>query len=334
MMGMLLFTIIAIPVLCFILGVLFNYEIRKIYARSQYRLGPLLSMHSELRDFLGSSRILQPLYDVLKLMFKETIIPRSARKSLFISSPIISLILAVLSSYFISYGGLSLFADNPLSIIFITYILIGVSLFWVLGGLASSSPWSVIGSRREAELMLVIEVSLLSSIFSSAIISNSLSIGGIMSFQLKYYPIILLNPFAALVFIISVLGKLHFNPFETSEADVEIVSGPYTEYSGKLLAVILSSKYILTSVLTGLFVNLFISGGLILPPSNPYNQLINFIVFILECFIVTFIVSIVHSIAPRFRIDQAVSWSIKYLWPLSAFSIIFSIIIRSILGVT
>jgi NADH-quinone oxidoreductase subunit H len=328
-----LLAIIFIPVLCFILGVLLNYEIRKVYARSQYRLGPLLSMHGELRGLLGSSRVLQPLYDVLKLMFKETIIPRSARKGLFVSSPIVSLILAVLSAYFISYGGLSLLADNPLSIIFITYILIGISLFWVLGGLASSSPWSVVGSRREAELMLVIEVSLLSSIFSSAIISNSLSIGGIMSFQLKSYPIILLNPFAALVFIIAVLGKLHFNPFEIPEADVEIVSGPYTEYSGKLLATILSSKYILTSVLTGLFVNLFLSGGIILPPTSIYNQIFNFIVFLLECFIVTLIISIVHSIAPRFRIDQAVSWAIKYLWPLSAFSIIFSIIIRFILGV-
>ncbi|MEM0084763.1 MAG: complex I subunit 1 family protein [Candidatus Methanomethylicia archaeon] len=324
--------LVLIPLLCFILGILLNYEVRKVYARSQYRLGPLLSMYGGLRSIYGSTRILQPLYDVLKLFFKETIIPKSARKWVFILSPLISFILALLTSYFISYGGLSLLSSNSFSIIFITYLFIGISFFWVFGGLASSSSWSIVGSRREAELLLSIEVALLSSIFSSAIISNSLSIDGIINFQLLSYPMILLNPFAAIVFIIAILGKLHFNPFEIPEADVEIVSGPYTEYSGKLLALILSSRYILTTTLVGLFVNLFLCGGIILNPINIYNQSINIIIFVVECFIVMFIISLIHSIAPRFRIDQALSWSIKYLWPLSAWSIIFSLIIKSILG--
>ncbi|MEM2137371.1 MAG: complex I subunit 1 family protein, partial [Candidatus Methanomethylicia archaeon] len=265
------FEIIIIPSLCFVLGILLNYEIRKIYARSQYRLGPLFSMYGGLKETFGSTRVLQPLYDVLKLFFKETMTPKSARRWFFRFSPLVSFILTLIASYFVSYGGLSLLSGNEFSIVFVTYLLIGVSFFLIFGGLASSSPWSVVGSRREAELLLSIEVALLSSIFSSAIISNSLSIDGIINFQLRSYAMVLFNPFAAAVFIIAILGKLHFNPFEIPEADVEIVSGPYTEHSGKLLALILSSRYILTTVLVGLFVNLFLSGGIFLPSINLYN---------------------------------------------------------------
>ncbi|MCX8168664.1 MAG: NADH-quinone oxidoreductase subunit H [Candidatus Methanomethylicia archaeon] len=321
-----------IPILCFILGILLDYEIRKIFARSQYRFGPLTLMYNDLRSILGTSRILQPLYDILKLIYKNTIVPKSSHTFIFIFSPVMSFICAVLASYFIFYGGFSLLAYNTFSIIFLTYLIVGITFFWALGGLASSSPWSVIGVRREAELLLVIEVALISSIFSSSIIANSLSISEIVYFQRRYYPLLILNPFAAVTFILTILGKLHLNPFEIPEADVEIVSGYFTEYSGKLLATILASKHILTAILIGLFVDLFLGGGMIFPITTIHTQILNFIVFILKCLIVTFIVSILHSIMPRFRIDQAFSWSIKYLWSLSVLSILLSLLIKFILG--
>ena len=321
---------ILIPIISFILGVLLNFEVRKIFARAQYRLGPLVTMYSDLSGLLGSTRILQPLYDMLKLSFKETLIPKSANKSLFIWSPWISLILALVSSYFISYGGLTLLGGIELSLIFLSYIIIGVTLFWIVGAAASSSPWSAIGVRREAELLFAIEVTLLSSIFSTSILANTLSIQGIIDAQLKLYPYLLLNPLAAIAFIVALLGKLHLKPFDIPDAEVEIVAGPFTEYSGKLLAVLLASKYFITATLIGLFVNIFLGGGQILPPTTPINLALNFVVFIFLCIIVTFIASLIHALAPRFRIDQGFKWIVTRIWPISIASLILSIILVSL----
>ncbi len=320
---------VLIPIISFMIGVLLNFEIRKVFARAQYRLGPLLTMYSDLRGLLGFTRILQPLYDILKLSYKETLIPKSANKMLFTSSPWISLILAVAASYFISYGGLTILANIELSLIFLTYLIVGVSLFWIIGASASSSPWGAIGVRREAELLFSIEVALLSSIFSAALLANTLSVQGIVNAQLKLYPYILLNPLAAITFMIALLGKLQLKPFDIPDAEVEIVAGPFTEYSGKLLALLLASKYFLTAIMTGLFVNIFLGGGQILPPTNSLNLAVNFIVFLILCIAVAFIASLIHAVAPRFRVDQGFKWVITRLWPLAFASLALSIVLKS-----
>ena len=327
---MIFIPLILIPIISFLLGILFTYEIRKIFARAQFRFGPLMSMYGELKPLLGTSRLLQPLYDILKLSYKETIIPKSANKILFKISPWISFLLALIASYFISYGGFTLLGRFELNIIFLIYFIIGVTLFWLLGAVASGSPWSEIGVRREAELMFTIEVLLILSAFSSAVQADTLSIKGIIDAQLASYPYVISNPLAALSFIIAILGKLHLKPFDIPDAEVEIVAGPFTEYSGKYLALLYASKYILTAILVGFFIDLFLAGGQLLPPVSFLNLVINFITFTALCLIVTFAISLIHALAPRFRIDQGFNWILTRAWPIAVLSIILSIIYRFI----
>ena len=70
-MDALLFTIISIlgilPISLF-LGVIYAFLIRKLNARFQWRVGPIIRMYSDLSPVLGSTRIWQPLYDILKLI--------------------------------------------------------------------------------------------------------------------------------------------------------------------------------------------------------------------------------------------------------------------------
>ncbi|MCS7366021.1 MAG: NADH-quinone oxidoreductase subunit H, partial [archaeon GB-1867-035] len=133
------------------------------------------------------------------------------------------------------------------------------------------------------------------------------------------------NPMAAITFLLSILGKLRLKPFDISEAEVEIVSGPCTEYSGKLLGLIYLSKYFMTVTLVAFFIDLFLAGGQI---SN--FTLLNVITFIILTLIVTFILSLIHALMPRFKIDQAFKWVLTRMWPLSIISLIFSLIIRSL----
>ncbi|MEM1549254.1 MAG: complex I subunit 1 family protein [Candidatus Methanomethylicia archaeon] len=322
---------IVLPVLVLIFGVLLEYILRKISARIQFRIGPMFIVYSDLRSIFGLTRVFQALYDVLKLFYKETIVPKTAHKFLFISSPIISLTCLLISSYFLSYFGFSPLGSHEASIEFIIYLIVSGTFFLIVGGLSSGSPWGIIGSKREIELFILYEFALISSVSSIAILVGSFSTFKIVNVQVEYYPFILLNPFAAITLILAIIGKLHLNPFEIPEANVEVVAGQFSEYSGKLLALVIMFRYVLMSILSILFVDLFLSGGIVIKTASILSIIINFVVFVILCILVVVVASLIHLLTSRFRIDQAFSWSIKFLLPLSIWSIIFSFIIRGVM---
>ncbi|MBC7078119.1 MAG: NADH-quinone oxidoreductase subunit H, partial [Synergistales bacterium] len=93
-------SLIAIVPLALFLGVVYSFLLRKLSARFQWRVGPMLRMYGDLKPLLGTSRLLQPLYDILKLYGKETVVPDVSRKRLFVYSPYLSLIFAVAAIFF------------------------------------------------------------------------------------------------------------------------------------------------------------------------------------------------------------------------------------------
>lgn len=313
---------IAIPLISFFFGAVLSCAIRKFFGRMQSRLGPLLVMYDELRPVFGRSRLLQPFYDVAKLWYKETVVPKTASRFWFCLSPCIGLVLASLATFFVPIAGFSLLGDNSLSLVITLYLLIGIALMRILGATASSSPWGAIGARREAELMLSCEITTTVSLFSAAILANSLSMPAILRFQSEIgLPLVVLNPFAAIGMIVGIVGWLHLKPFDAPEAEVEIVAGTLTEYSGKLLAVINSTRFMLISVLVTLFVDTFLGGGMMSPPGSFLNDVVNATIFLSLSFVTTFVITIVHTVMPHFRIDQVYLWSLKYAWPIAISSL-------------
>ena len=73
-----LFWILIFPGFLFtiVLGLVACWIVRKVSALVQWRVGPPL---------------LQPFYDVMKLMGKETLIPQDAQRTVFIAAPIVGL---------------------------------------------------------------------------------------------------------------------------------------------------------------------------------------------------------------------------------------------------
>jgi len=297
---------ISAPVIAFLLGVAYCYEVRKVFARLQSRKGPWFIVPSALRPMLGFSRMLQPLYDILKLLYKETLVPTSANKQLFKIAPYLALISLVIATWFIPFAGYSSFGAFEFSLVVILYLILAVPMTFVVGGAGSSSPWGVLGARREAELMLAYEVPLVIGIFAAAIMANSLSLAEIVNFQKQRLPFIFLNPFAAIAVFLAFVGKLHMKPFDIPEADVEIVAGPITEYSGKLLGIVEIVRTILIFVCAALFTNVFLQGGLVF--SGSLSPLFSVVLFIVQGSLITFFISLVHAMNPRYRIDQAFGW--------------------------
>ncbi|HMK48339.1 MAG TPA: complex I subunit 1 family protein [Methanocella sp.] len=279
------------PAIAFFVGVLLAFNLRKVFARIQSRRGPLVLLPRRWHD-INRTKVLQPVYDIMKLLSKRTILPATATP-FFIIGPLLALAFALVLPLFVPVGGMSF--DYQFSMVVVFYLLIGVTMCVIIGGTASASLFAAIGGVREIELMLANEIPFILGCFALAIYWNTLSITKMMEFN------IIRNPFAATAFFIAMLVKLRVRPFDIAEADSEIVGGLTTEYSGKLLGVLEITKVLMLFSLSALFVDLF----LWIPNAT---GIIALTLFLAEVFLVGISIGVVNALFARFRIDQATRW--------------------------
>jgi NADH-quinone oxidoreductase subunit H len=298
------------PLIAFAVGIVLAFNLRKIFARVQSRRGPLLWMPGAWQD-INRSKLLQPLYDIIKLFSKQTIIPHTA-STLFTWGPVLALICALSVTLFVPVAGNAF--DYSFSLVVIFYLLIFVTLFIIVGGISSASLFAAMGGVREVELMLANEIPFILGTFALAITYNTLSIREMMGFN------ILVNPLAAVAVFIAILVKLHVKPFDIPEADSEIVGGLTTEYSGKLLGILEITKLIMLFALSALFVDLFLW-----VPASGALAWVEFIVLVL---VVGGAIGIVNALFARFRIEQATKWLFRFSTLLSLTAVGFALIGR------
>lgn len=311
--------VIGIPVVvgfAFLMGVLYDYEIRKLFARMQSRRGPLFIVPRDLRGGLGTTRVFQTLYDILKLFSKrQTFRPSSSRY--FVAAPFVALGCMVLATLLLDIGGISVFGDYDFSVVVMSYLLFTVPLSLITGGASSASPFGALSVRREIELMLSYEVAFVIGIFSAALLANSLSIARVAAYQANTLPFLLINPFAAAAVFFAIVGKLHLKPFDTTEAEAEIVSGYFTEYSSRLLGTFLAARMLLIFVLVTLFIDLFV-----------FIPVVPLLLYFVEGFLFVLALTLVHTVMPRYRIDQAVSWFTRIPLVLALIGLVWSLTLK------
>ncbi|MGA2735020.1 MAG: complex I subunit 1 family protein [Syntrophobacteraceae bacterium] len=189
-------------------GLLFGID-RRITARLQGRFGP---------------PILQPFYDIFKLLGKESIAVSNMQFVwiyAYLILMIASLLCLVLQSDFLVLVFLLGFA--------------GVSL--VLGGFSTKSPYSHFGANRELLQILAYEPVLLLLAIAIYAQNGTFLISEIISRQ---QPLLqsLWPLFIAVLYVLTI--KMRKSPFDIStshHAHQEIVKGITTEYSGPFLAI-------------------------------------------------------------------------------------------------
>lgn len=190
---------------CFLAGIE-----RKFSANLQGRVGPPL---------------LQPWYDFIKLMHKENVVVNKYQ-NIYILSYFIFIVASLL---------MLLFEMDLLMIIFV-YTIANVSL--ILGGLATGSPYSRIGSERETVSMLAYEPILIFYIIGMYMLTGSFNISKLNSVKgpmILYLPLI----FVSMLFIMIIKFKKSPFDFSTSHhAHQELVKGMFTEFSGPTMAMI------------------------------------------------------------------------------------------------
>lgn len=287
-------------------GLLFEYIDRKVYARLQNRVGPPWY---------------QPLADFLKLLGKETIIPADANKGMFQVLPVISLSAVAVAFIYVPVFGEASSSSFEGDLIIVLYFLTIPTICSFLGGWYSRGVYATLGSTRILTQMFAYEVPLFMALLAPSLIAKTWSVTGMMAFYSEHPLYILINIPAFFVALISGQGKLERAPFDSPEAETEVVSGALVEYSGKLLAIFKMSidceLVLVASLISAIFMP-FMTGIVIL----------DFVLYFVKTIAVLLFLSLLRSAMARLRVDQMVSFYWKYLTPIAVVQIILNLIIR------
>lgn len=229
------FMIMAYIVLAPFLGAVLSGLDRKVTARMQGRVGP---------------PVLQPLYDVLKLMEKENLVVRRSQN-----------FYVVFFLMFIIFTGALFFSGKDLLLVIFALTL--AEIFFVLGGYKASSPYSIIGSQRALIQMMAYEPIVILAAVGMYMVTKSFYITDIISYG---KPIFYQLPGLLFAFIYILTMKFSKSPFDLAyshHAHQELVKGMTTEFSGRTLAMIEVAHWYENILMLG-FVWLFFANNIVI----------------------------------------------------------------------
>ncbi len=288
------------------LGLVFKYVDRKVTALVQWRVGPPWY---------------QPLADVLKLMGKETLVPVNARRVGFLLAPVIAM--AATATTGVILWRTLLYPDQAFvgDLIVVIYLLLIPALMTIYGGLASGSPHAAVGAAREMKLVFSYELPLLLAILVAVAQTGwSFKLGTIIQAQHASGPVAwsISGVLALMVAIVCMQAKLGQVPFDLAEAECEIMSGAYVEYSGPALGMWMMTRAMLLALVPLLLIMVFWGGV--------YPAWWGWLTFAGKYVLLVALVTLIRNTNPRLRIDQAVKFFWFLLTPAAIVTVILALI--------
>jgi len=286
-----------------------TYLERKVIALVQYRKGP---------NVVGVFGLLQPFADGVKLFSKETIIPASSSKLIFILAPMISFSLSLVAWSVIPISENLVLSDVNVGILYL-FAVSSLSIYGIImAGWASNSKYAFLGALRSAAQMVSYEVSIGFVIVTVLLCVGSLNLSDIVIAQKSCWFVIPLFPMFV-VFVISALAETNRAPFDLPEDESALVAGYFTEYSSMLFAMFFLGEYSAMILMSSLGTILFLGGWL--PPFEIelINWIPGYIWFFIKVGLLLFVFLWVRATLPRFRYDQLMRLGWKVFLPLSLF---------------
>ena len=282
-----------------LVAILVSWIDRKVTARVQWRVGPPL---------------LQPLYDFVKLLGKETIVPQGGAKLTFLLSPLFGLAAVTIVSTLIWLVMISPGKTFLGDLIVVIYLLAIPSISVIIGGFASGNPLASLGASREMKMILAYELPFILAIFTPVIKAHGIiRLGELLQYQ--WANSIFLNSWSGFIaFIVAIIcmqAKLALVPFDIPEAETEIIAGPYIEYSGAPLALYKLTRWMMLFVVPMFLVIMFM-GGIVFSGWHILWGILKYVLLLV-------IIILMRNTNPRLRIDQA----IKFFWgPMTILAVI------------
>jgi NADH-quinone oxidoreductase subunit H len=298
---------------------------RKVLGRLQHRPGP---------NRVGPFGLLQAVADIGKLVFKEQFRPRTSTGWVFVLAPVISMITAAATVAIIPFSDVvDIFGtktglygvDTSIGILF-AFCFGGIAFYGtMLGGWASGSKYSFLGSMRAAAQLISYEVAQGLSIVGIVMMAGTLSLTEIVHYQASHLWFFIPQFFGFIIFLIAGFAETNRPPFDLSEADAELVGGYFTEYGSGRYAAFFAAEYLNVVVVSALISTLFF-GGWLIPFVHTPGWAGPFVVLIKTCFFIFFFIW-VRGTLPRLRYDQLMSLGWKILLPLATLNALVTAIL-------
>ncbi len=284
---------------------------RKVIGAMQLRKGP------NVVGFLG---ILQPFADGIKLMFKETILPTRANKIIFIISPMLTFMLALLGWAVIPLSPTFVIANINVGVLYL-FAISSLGIYGIImAGWASNSKYAFLGAIRSAAQMVSYEVSIGFVIVTVLIMVGSLNLTDIVNAQkggfTHWHACGLLFPMF-IVFFISALAETNRHPFDLPEAEGELVAGYNVEYSSMTFGLFFLGEYVNMIMMSGMTSILFLGGWWSPVNSTLFNAIPGVLWFVLKIALLLFVFIWVRATLPRYRYDQLMRLGWKVFLPVS-----------------
>jgi NADH-quinone oxidoreductase subunit H len=312
------------------------YAERRVSAFIQNRLGP---------NRVGYEGLLQPFADVLKLVFKEDVVPSNAAKSIHTLAPMISIFVALCTIAVVPFGytielfGKVIFlqiADVNVGILYIL-ALTSLGVYGItLSGWSSNSKYPLFGGLRSCAQMISYEISMGLSVVGVILVTGSLSLQEIVLHQYGWMWNIVLQPIGFITFLVAAFAETNRAPFDLPEAEPELVGGYHTEYSSMKFALFFLAEYANMIVSSTVITTLYLGGW-----QFPYLQtfglsplltsLLQVLVFFLKAAFCVFFFIWARWSVPRFRYDQLMNLGWKVMLPLALANLVVTAIVITIL---
>jgi NADH-quinone oxidoreductase subunit H len=300
---------------------------RKIMGFIQQRYGPYL---------VGPHGVLQPIADILKLLFKEELRPKGADKWLFTLAPVLAVVTAFVAFSTVPFGAeTTLFGllDEPIKLgiadvnvgVLVVFAVTSMGVYGiVLAGWASNSKYSLFGGLRASAQMISYELAYATSLAAVILLAGSLSLREVVDVQAgtwfgvipKWY--VFLQPFGFLIYVIAGVAETNRAPFDFPEAEQELVAGFNTEYSSVRFALFPQAEYINMVTMSAVATDLYLGGWHF--PGIP--EAFGWLVFLAKVAVILFAYIWVRWTVPRYRYDQLMTFGWKWLFPASVVNLI------------
>ncbi len=296
---------------------------RKVLGRMQLRYGP---------NRAGPWGLLQPAADLIKLIRKEAFAPAAAIDLPYIVAPVVAAFTALAAFAVIPWGegweiaGYQVdgqVADVPIALLLL-FALGSIGIYgFIVGGWASESKYSLLGSMRTCAQLVSYEVALALTVLGVILMAGSLSLVDIVHAQDRDVWYIAPQLIGFLTFFIAGIAETNRAPFDLPEAEQELVAGYHTEYSGMRWGLFQMAEYINMLTLSALAVTLFLGGWL--GPGD--TDWLGPLWFLLKLALVVFVFIWLRATFPRLRYDQLMTLGWKILLPIATLNAVITAIL-------
>lgn len=288
---------------------------RKVIGYMQHRIGP---------NRVGIMGIAQPLADVVKLLFKEMILPTQSNRYLFLIAPVLTIAPSLCAWAVIPFGAGAALADINAGLLFL-FSMTSLGVYGILvAGWASNSKYAFFGALRASAQTISYEIAMGFALVGVLMAAGTMNLQELVLRQsggvLHWYWLPLLPLF--LVYWISAVAETNRAPFDMAEGESEIVAGFHVEYSGMGFAMFFLAEY-LNMILVSFLISLMFFGGWLSPFEGiPFLQNIfawvpGFCWLFLKSAVFLFFYLWIRATFPRYRYDQIMYLGWKVLIPVT-----------------